>query len=78
MSEVVELKKEKPTQLPQPQGYRLLIGMPEVEEKTSGGIYKTDLGMETETVASIVALYFRFVYTVHLLLVKQCVSFEFQ
>ena len=54
MSEVVELKKEKPTQLPQPQGYRLLIGMPEVEEKTSGGIYKTDHAMETETVASIV------------------------
>ena len=54
MSEVVELKKEKPTQLPQPQGYRLLIGMPEVEEKTSGGIYNTDHAMETETVASIV------------------------
>ena len=54
MSEVVELKKDAPTQLPEPQGYRLLIGMPEVEEKTVGGIYKTDHAMETESVASIV------------------------
>ena len=53
MSKVVELKK-KPTQLPEPKGYRLLIGMPEVEEKTSGGIIKTDSARETEAVSSVV------------------------
>ena len=54
MSEVVELKKEKASQLPAPQGYRLLIGMPEVEEKTAGGIIKTDQLRETEAVSSVV------------------------
>ena len=55
MSEVVELKdKKKPTQLPEPKGYRLLIGIPEVEEKTAGGIIKTDQARDTEAVASVV------------------------
>ncbi len=55
MSEVVELKdKKKTTQLPVPQGYRLLIGIPEVEEKTAGGIIKTDQLRETEAVSSVV------------------------
>ena len=55
MSEVVELKdKKKATQLPVPQGYRLLIGIPEVEEKTAGGIIKTDQLRETEAVSSVV------------------------
>ena len=55
MSEVVELKKE-PTQLPDPQGYRLLIGLPEVEEKTAGGIIKTDQARENEAVSSVYGL----------------------
>ena len=55
MSEVVELQdKKKPTQLPEPKGYRLLIGIPEVEEKTVGGIIKTDQARDTEAVASVV------------------------
>lgn len=32
----------KATQLPDPVGYRLLCAVPEVEEKTAGGIFKSD------------------------------------
>jgi co-chaperonin GroES (HSP10) len=30
------------TQLPQPKGYKILIGLPEVSEKTEGGVFMPD------------------------------------
>jgi co-chaperonin GroES (HSP10) len=47
---------EKPTQLPQPCGWHILIGLPETEEKTEGGVFKTDIYRNTEHVASVVGL----------------------
>ena len=41
-------------QIPEPSGYRILIALPEIEEKTEGGIYITDERKSAETVASIV------------------------
>jgi len=46
----------KATQLPQPSGYRILIALPELEEKTKGGIYMTKELLKRESVASIVGL----------------------
>ena len=40
--------------VPVPTGYRLLIAMPMVEEKTSGGIFRPDSEREREGTASIV------------------------
>lgn len=55
MAKVVDFQEEKEAkQLPQPSGYRLLIALPEVDEKTEGGIFKTDNAMETEAVSSVV------------------------
>lgn len=45
---------KKPTQLPEPSGYKLLIALPDVEEKTDGGIYKPESVQHIETTASIV------------------------
>jgi co-chaperonin GroES (HSP10) len=41
------------TQLPAPSGYHLLIAMPEVEEKTDGGVYLPDRLKEAEKTAAI-------------------------
>lgn len=45
---------EKPTQLPDPKGYRLLVALPEPEEKTEGGIIKAKETRDVEEVGSIV------------------------
>ena len=51
----VEVKaEEKPTQLPVPTGYKLLIGLPDVSEKTEGGILKSADTVRTEQVGSVV------------------------
>ena len=50
--EVVESKL--PTQLPEPSGYKLLIALPEVDEKTEGGIIKAQATRQLEEVGSIV------------------------
>lgn len=34
--------EDRATQLPTPSGYRILCAIPDVEEKTTGGIYKAD------------------------------------
>ena len=49
-----EVKKD-PTakQLPEPSGYRILIALPEAEEKTEGGIIKASSYVERESVGSI-------------------------
>jgi chaperonin GroES len=41
------------TQLPEPSGYRLLIAIPEVEEKTDGGVYLPDRLKDLEKTASV-------------------------
>lgn len=48
------MSKAKPKQLPIPTGYKLLIALPESEEKTKGGIIKAAQTRETEEVGSIV------------------------
>ncbi|MBE16198.1 MAG: hypothetical protein CL867_08095 [Cytophagaceae bacterium] len=51
-TDITEGKKAQ--QLPIPTGYRILIGLPEVEEKTDGGIFKAQTTVENEHVSSIV------------------------
>lgn len=46
--------QRKAKQLPDPSGYRLLCAIPEVEEKTSGGIIKADITMEHESLLTTV------------------------
>ena len=45
---------EKAKQLPEPSGYHILIGIPESEEKTDGGILKARQTTEIEETATIV------------------------
>ena len=40
--------------LPEPSGYRLLIAIPEVSEKTEGGVYMPDQLKKAEETASII------------------------
>lgn len=57
MTEAIQYSSEKPreaTQLPDPSGFRLLIALPEVEEKTEAGLYIPDERRDAESVASIV------------------------
>jgi len=49
-----EKAAQKPSQLPEPKGYRLLIALPEIEEKTEGGIIKASETIRNETVATVV------------------------
>lgn len=39
---------------PKPQGYKLLIALPEIDEKTEGGVYKPDALRDREKVAAVV------------------------
>lgn len=40
--------EDRAKQLPEPSGYRILCGVPDAEEKTAGGIYKSDETMKFE------------------------------
>jgi len=40
--------ENKAKQLPDPSGYRILCAVPDIEEKTAGGIYKADTTMQYE------------------------------
>ena len=52
---VVDLEKHRSaTQLPKPSGYKILIALPEIDEKTEGGIYKPDSLQEIEEFATVV------------------------
>ena len=51
-----EDEAEVASQLPVPTGYHILIGLPEIEEKTEGGILKAKSTLEIEEVASIVGV----------------------
>ena len=55
LAEVSDIQnQEKAKQLPEPTGYHILVGLPEVDEKTSGGILKTIETSRGEEVSSIV------------------------
>ena len=51
---VEEEDVEQASQLPVPTGYRILIGLPEIEEKTEGGIIKAQSTISVEETASVV------------------------
>lgn len=42
------------SKLPQPQGYKILIGVPEISEKTEGGVFMPDGLKAAEETASII------------------------
>lgn len=42
------------TQLPEPKGYKMLIALPELEEKTDSGIYLPDQVRERESLSTVV------------------------
>jgi len=48
-----EEEDQKAKQLPEPSGYRILIALPNPEEKTEGGIIKAASLVERESVGSI-------------------------
>jgi len=49
-----EPEERKATQLPNPAGYRMLCALPEVEEKTEGGVYKSDVTIHHEDLLTTV------------------------
>ena len=50
----VNTEDRKAHQLPEPKGYKILVALPEVDEKTEGGIIKARTTLETEETGSIV------------------------
>ena len=55
-AEKSELSEEVTRKLPEPKGYKLLIAIPKLEEKTDGGIIIPDKLKGMEEVASIIGL----------------------
>ena len=51
VEKVAELK-DKSLRLPQPVGYKVLVTLPKIEEKTSGGILKPNSVIEQESTAA--------------------------
>ena len=51
---VKDAETEAPAQLPEPSGWRILIGLVETEEKTTGGIIKPDDYRHVAQVSSVV------------------------
>ena len=49
-----ESAEDKAKQLPDPSGYRILVAIPEVEDKYESGLIKADTTMHTEEVLSTV------------------------
>ena len=57
MPKLVEpTKEEKARQLPTPKGWRILIAIPEVEERTAGGIIKADTTKQIEQTSTVIGL----------------------
>tara|TARA_R110000824_G_scaffold109167_2_gene256628 strand:- start:1699 stop:2118 length:420 start_codon:yes stop_codon:yes gene_type:complete len=52
--EIGDLSARKASQMPKPQGYKILIALPEPDEKTDGGIIKAKSTIHNEEVGSIV------------------------
>lgn len=53
-SVTVDTEERTAHQLPEPKGYKILVALPEVDEKTEGGIIKARTTMEVEETGSIV------------------------
>jgi co-chaperonin GroES (HSP10) len=51
--EAIQLKVKSASQLPEPIGYKILIALPEVDEKTEGGIIKAESTIRIEETASV-------------------------
>jgi len=49
----------KPNVLPEPKGYKMLIVLPELKEKTAGGILLPERALEREQTASIVGFVYK-------------------
>lgn len=47
-------EETKAKQLPDPSGYRILCAIPEIEEKTAGGVYKSDMTIQYEELLTTV------------------------
>ena len=47
---------QKATSVPEPKGWRILIAIPEVEEKTAGGILKADITKDIEQTSTVIGL----------------------
>lgn len=43
-----DTQEKKAKQLPEPSGYRILCAIPEVDEKTAGGVFKSDTTIQFE------------------------------
>jgi co-chaperonin GroES (HSP10) len=50
--EKVESYKDKSLRLPKPSGYKILVALPNIEERTEGGIIKPDSVIEKESTAA--------------------------
>jgi co-chaperonin GroES (HSP10) len=45
--------EERPKQLPDPSGYRILCALPDIEKKTDGGIIKADITLQHEELLTV-------------------------
>ena len=55
-AEKIELDEDTTRKLPEPKGYKLLIAIPKLEEKTQGGVIIPDKLKGLEETASIIGL----------------------
>lgn len=54
VSTLPETAEEKAKQLPNPSGYRILCGIPEIDEKYDSGLLKADATVQTEELLTTV------------------------
>jgi co-chaperonin GroES (HSP10) len=45
--------EDRPKQLPDPSGYRILCALPDIEKKTDGGIIKADITLQHEELLTV-------------------------
>ena len=53
------IKEDKRKQLPEPKGWKILVAMPQADEKTDGGIIKASTTIRDEEVSNICGLVLR-------------------
>ena len=51
--ETPEVEQEVKSQLPEPKGWKILVAMPQADEKTDGGIIKASQTIKDEEVSNI-------------------------
>lgn len=52
--QVTQEEVQKPTQLPEPKGYRILCAVPDIEDTFENGLLKADKTKEIESVSTVV------------------------